>query len=268
MAKTDGTLGSVGTALDILIFLSGEDGETGLTEIARRFQLGKSTVHRVLSTLKSRQFVEQNEESERYRVGVRAFEVGHAYFVQAGLTSVAAPVMENLVRECNETINLSILDRSYGDMVIVKQAEPNRPLTVCTKIGSHSMCHCTATGKAMLGQLSWPAALEIVSRRGLQKQTSKTIVDPDTFRNDLEAGARRGYCFDDEEQFEEVRCVAAPIFDHTGSAVAALSIAGPAYRINIDRFNELGKLVASGASDISKKLGYRPNGMEAEAAAR
>ncbi len=266
MAKIDGTLGSVATALDILIFLAGEDGETGLTEIARHFGLGKSTVHRVLSTLKSRQFVEQNEESEKYRVGVRAFEVGHAYFAQAGLTGAATPVMENLVRECNEKVNLAILDRTYGDMVVVKQVEPNRPLTVFSKVGSHAMCHCTAMGKAILGRLSWPDALEIVSRRGLQKRTSKTIVDPEALRLDLEAGVRRGYCFDDEEQYEEVRCVAAPIFDHTGAAVAALSLAGPAYRINIDRFHELGKLVAAGANEISRKLGYRPNGVPAQSA--
>lgn len=261
MARTDGTLGSVATALDILIYLASEDGETGLTDIARQFQLGKSTVHRVLSTLKSRQFVEQNEESEKYKVGVRAFEVGHAYFAQAGLTGAASSVMDNLVRECNEKVNLAILDRAYGDMVVVKQVEPNRPLTVFSKVGVHAMCHCTAMGKAILGRLSWEEALEIVSKRGLQKRTSKTIVDPEALRHDLEAGVKRGYCFDDEEQYEEVRCVAAPVFDHTGAAVAALSIAGPAYRINIDRFNELGKLVADGANEVSRKLGYRANGV-------
>lgn len=257
MARETGVVGSVASALDVLIFLAQKGGEVGITEIAEHFHLGKSTVHRLLSTLRSRDFVEQDVETSRYRVGLRAFEVGNAYLSHLGLSGVAAPFMEELVRQCDEKTNLAVLDKTYGEVVYIKMVDSQKAIRVYSQLGHRAPLNCTALGKAFLMTMSWEDALELISKKGMQSMTKDSITALDTLRRDLELARERGYSVDDEENLSEVRCLGAPVFDHSGQVAAALSISGPKVHIDDNRMHELGRLVKDAAAAISQTLGYR-----------
>lgn len=248
-------LESVGHALDILIYLAALGREAGVTEIADQFHIGKATAHRMVSTLKDRGFLEQNQETSKYRVGLRALEVGSAYLSQLELAQIAHPFMQEMVERTHEKTNMGVIDKQDGTLVYVKFLDPENAVRVYTKLGGRTYLHATALGKAMLSRMSWTDVLELVNKKGLCPVTGNTITDTDDLKRDLEETRLRGYSIDNEEHHPEVRCVAAPISNHFKETVAALSISGPSYRIPMDRIAELGKVVMEIANEISRRLG-------------
>jgi IclR family transcriptional regulator, KDG regulon repressor len=257
MDTGQGLLSTVGAALDVLRFLSTRGGDVRVTEVADHFGMGKATAYRLLATLKSRGFVEQNKETSKYRVGCTAFEVGNAYVRQLELLHVADQIMSELVKQCNEKTNLAVLDRTEGEIVYIKFLDYERAVRVVTHIGSRAPLSTTALGKAVLSQMRWEEATDLIKIKGMQAATKKSITDLDVFRKELQTAKQTGYAVDDEELHEEVRCVAAAVLDHTGDPIAALSISGSIHHVPAERIPELGKMVVPAALAISRMLGYR-----------
>lgn len=230
----------------------------GLAELTRELGWNKSTIHRLLSSLKAREYVDQDEETERYRIGLRALHLGAAFMRDLELRRAAAPILQSLEARLDHTVSLVIFDVSTAEVVYVDFIDGSLPVRVHRHVGMRFPANCTAAGKAILAYLPESSLLPIFEG-GLKALTPGSISTADELRNELVTVAKQGYATDDRENSEGVRCVAAPVFDYTGNVVAALSISGPAPQISVDQFPVLGSLVRSSAADLSRRMGFLPS---------
>lgn len=249
-------LQSVDRALSILQLLAEESSDgLALTEISRRLGLNQSTCHHLLSTLRVRRFVSQDEESRRYRLGIKAVEVGQAAMQQVDLVRVALPQMEELMALVQENVNLVVLDND--SVVYVAQVPCDRTVRMFTRIGERAPLHCTGVGKVLLAGLPKEERSDLIDRLELPRFTAATICDGDLLKQELEQVATRGYAMDREEREEDVTCIAAPLRDYSGEVVAGVSISAPSSRLDEAQQQELLPYLLAAADKISRELGYR-----------
>lgn len=230
-------------------------GGVGLGELARELSISKSTVLRLAAPLVEADLLARDEESGRFRLGSGALRLGQAYLSRLDLRSVAAARCQALMRAARETVHLVVYDPPH--VVYVDKVENEANVRMASRVGSRAPAYCTGVGKAILAWLPQPA-LDDVLAAGLSARTPHTITDPGRLRAELAKVRQRGYAVDDRENEADVRCVAAPIFEHTGTVAAALSVSGLSSRITIARVRELGPLVADAARQISLELGAPP----------
>ena len=242
-------------AMAILDMLAAQERDVSLFEIAEQLRLHKSTIHRLLMVLERHRLVERHPESGKYGLGLKLFELGNRAFSRLGIGERARPYLERLAAEARETAHLCILDD--GEVLYLEKVEPSRTVRVPTSVGRRNPAHCTAVGKALLAYLSDAELDEVVRRRGLDARTPKTITTPTALRRELRTIRSRGYSVDDEEIEEGLRCVGAPVRDHTGRVVASISIAGPAFRLTRAKTPALARLVTTAANALAAELGYR-----------
>ncbi|MDR5695830.1 MAG: IclR family transcriptional regulator [Armatimonadota bacterium] len=254
MGKSTSFVQAVDRALAILEALAESERPMGLVELSTRVGLHVSTVHRLLSTMSRRRFVTQDPESGRYRLGMRAFEVGSAAIQQVELREVARPYLRWLMEETQETANLAVL--IDGEVVYIDQVESQNLVRMFTRVGRRVPAHCTGVGKILLAGLSDDEVQRILDERGLPRFTPHTIVDPRKLLHELERVRASGFALDNEEREVGVRCVAGPVRDHEGRVVAAVSISGPSSRITEDRIPHLIQAVRTATSRISMELGW------------
>jgi DNA-binding IclR family transcriptional regulator len=245
-------------AVAILNVFSAEEPELGVTEIAERLELHKSTVHRFLVNLEAAGLVERDRHSSRYRLGLRIFELGGLVLQQMNLWDEALPFLEGLVRDSGETGHLAVLDG--GEAVYIEKVEARRALRIPSAIGRGYPAHATSLGKALLAHLDEQARERVMTDRGLRRCTPNTITDPDRLREELDRIRGQGYAVDDQEYEEGLRCVGAPIAGHTGHVVAAIGIGGPATRVTPERLTDLAELVMTAAGNLSRRMGAEQAG--------
>jgi DNA-binding IclR family transcriptional regulator len=239
-------------AVAILNAFTPESPELGVTELAERLSLHKSTVHRFLVNLDAAGLVERNPRTARYRLGLRIFELGGLVLQQMNLWDEALPFLEGLVRDSGETGHLAVLDG--GEAIYIERVEARRALRIPSAIGRGYPAHATNLGKVLLAHAPEETVREIVGR-GLPAFTPHTITEPEALFVELERIRHQGYGVDNEEYDEGLRCIGAPVFDHTGQAVAALGIGGPVTRVTPERAASLGELVMAAAQGLSRRLG-------------
>jgi DNA-binding IclR family transcriptional regulator len=243
---------SVRRALRILRCFSLDDPELGVSEIARRLEMHKSTVHRLIATLEMEGFVHQ-VGGNRYALGWKLFELGEAV---RGLYSTRDAILRHLrhlVDATGETAHLAVLDE--GDVLYIEKVESSRPLRMPSSVGKRIPPHCTALGKVFLAGLSEPDLWKYVYRP-LQRFTPNTITDPDRLRSEVEMVRDQGFAVDHEEIEEGLMCIAGPIVDDRAAVCAAVSIAGPASRIG-HRQSEFVVAVTSACAALSAELGAK-----------
>jgi DNA-binding IclR family transcriptional regulator len=246
---------SVERTFAILELLGNADYNLGISDIAVMSELPLSTAHRLISTLIQLGYVEQNPETNKYTLGVRILQLRGAMIGHLNLGVQAMPIMKTLMNRVNETVHLAVLNE--GEIVYIERVEGLRTQGMYTRIGKRAGAHCTALGKAMLAYLPQEAWYhDVVERRGLKRHSPTTITTPEELQAELARTRARGYAIDNGETGEQVRCVAAPIRDYTGTVIAALSISGPQSQITIERVPELSVEVRWAADLISRKLGY------------
>lgn len=253
-------------AVAILNAFSAEDPELGVTELAERLGLHKSTVHRFMVNLDAAGLVERNPRSGRYRLGLRIFELGGLVMQQMNLWDEALPFLEGLVRDTGETGHLAVLDG--GEAVYIERVESRRALRIPSAVGRGYPAHATNLGKVLLADLAPERVAEIVAERGLAAYTPHTITDEAELHAELTRIRERGYAIDNEEYDEGLRCIGAPVRDHSGHVVAALGIGGPVTRITPERVDELADLVMAAARGLSRRLGAHASGAYAPATLR
>jgi DNA-binding IclR family transcriptional regulator len=253
-------------AVSILNAFSPEDPELGVTELAERLGLHKSTVHRFMVNLNAAGLVERNPRTGRYRLGLRIFELGGLVMQQMNLWDEALPFLEGLVHDTGETGHLAVLDG--GEAIYIERVEARRALRVPSAIGRGYPAHATNLGKVLLADLPPERVEQIVAERGLAAFTPHTITDPEALEAELERIRALGYAVDNEEYDEGLRCIGAPVRDHSGHVVAALGIGGPVTRITPDRVGDLAELVMTAARGLSRRLGAHRSGAYAPAALR
>ncbi|HKK02144.1 MAG TPA: IclR family transcriptional regulator [Desulfuromonadales bacterium] len=253
--KSEYIIQAVSHALDLLEQFHGDVDELGVTELSKRLKLHKNNVFRLLATLESRGYIEQNKATENYRLGLNALELGQTFIKQMGLLRQSKPILEDLVRACNETSYVAILKEGY--IVYLDVAETDLTVRVVSRVGSRLPCHCTAAGKIHLAYMSEEEIDNQFPSRELKGYTPSTITDREQLKESLKQIAETGYAFDDEELDLGVRCVAAPIRDYTRRIVGAVSLSGPSMRFSNERIEqELVPLVLRASEELSTRLGF------------
>ncbi|MFC9327466.1 IclR family transcriptional regulator [Kitasatospora sp. NPDC057015] len=223
-----------------------------LGQLAEELGLNKSTVLRLTGPLLDEHLLDRDRETGWFRLGHGALRLGQAYLSTLDLRSVAAEHLRRLQREAGETVHLTVWE-SPG-IVYVDKVEDETNVRMASRVGSRAPAYCTATGKAMLAWLP-DTEVDAVVEAGLRPVTAWTISDAERLRADLARIRTRGYSIDDRENEPEVRCVAAPIFDHTGEVTAALSVSGLISRMTAARVRNLGPVVSQVGLRISRELG-------------
>ena len=252
-SPAEGTrLSSVTSALRLLKTFSAEDPELGITELARRLGVSKSTVHRLASSLGAEGFLEQNPDDGRYRLGLSLFALGTLVRRRMNVTHEAKPYLDALRDRGGETVHLAVLDGN--DVVFLFNIESKQAIRMHSYLGVHLPASCTGEGRALLA-FSPPAVAARVLRAGLVRRTPRTVTDPEQLRGILDQVRRDGYAIDDEESEEGMRSVAAPIFDATGAAIAAVGMGGPVQRLTKKGLRALIPMVTETAALISTRLG-------------
>lgn len=258
MAKKDKSeyiIQAVSHALDLLEQFHDDVDELGVTELSKRLKLHKNNVFRLLATLESRGYIEQNRATENYRLGLKSLELGQTFIKQMGLLRQAKPILERLVKECNETSYVAIF--KDGFVVYLDVVETDLTVRVVSRVGSRLPAHCTAAGKIHLAFMSDEEIDELLPEEELPSHTPSTCTTRSQLKQELKQIAEQGYAIDDEEMDLGVRCVAAPIRDYTRRIVGAVSISGPSMRFPDERIEkELIELVTQAGDDLSTRLGF------------
>lgn len=253
--KSDYLIQSVSHALDLLEQFHDEVDELGVTELSKRLKLHKNNVFRLLATLESRGYIDQNKATENYRLGLKTLELGQTFVKQMGLLRQSRPVLEWLVRQCNETSYIAIL--KDFDIIYLDAVETDLTVRVVTRVGSRLPAYCSAAGKAQLAYLSEEELENYFSGKELKRFTQNTVIEVEELKRELKKVTELGYSIDNEELDTGVRCVGAPVRDYTRRIVGAVSISGPSMRLSIERVEkELVPLAKEAAQQISMKLGY------------
>jgi IclR family acetate operon transcriptional repressor len=241
-------------ALAILDVFGLEHPELTLTEIAARVNLAKSTASRLLAVLEERGWLERSPDTDRYRIGVRAFAFGQIYIQTTTLDAEAQPFLQRLARECGQTANLGVLHD--GEVVHLAVVAPARPIRFDAYAGQREQAHCTGLGKVLLAALPDEELLAVVERHGLPARTPRTLTTLAALRDELAAVRAQGHALDDEESHLGLRCLALPVHDARGRIVASLSVSGLADEFTVEAQAHYRVACAAAARELAVRLGY------------
>jgi IclR family transcriptional regulator, KDG regulon repressor len=249
-------LSSVANAIRLTKAFSEHEYEMGISALAGRLGLAKSTVHRLATTLVEYDILEQNRESGKYRLGLALFELGTLVRRKMDAVSESRQQMSALLEMTGETVQLAVLD--HLSVLYIRILESRQAVRMSSTVGSRAPAHCTSVGKALLAFQS-PEVVKQVMDAGLRRYTANTITTPELLQEELASVRVRGYAVDDEESEVGLRCVAVPIRDHTGLVAAALSVSAPVQRMTKKNLQTTVPTVVAAAEAISRRLGYLPS---------
>jgi|SRR5680860_15397 len=246
---------SVERALQILKAMHAKREDVGITELGKELSLGKSTIHRLITTLEEYGFVQQTPESGKYRIGWALFELGSEVPRRASLIEVAKPYLKMLCSQANETTILAI--RDCTDTIYIDTAEIIQILRMDIQAGTRVPAHCTALGKVLLTGLPNSEIRELYNGKVFKSNTMNSISSLDQLLYQIDNVRMSQYAIDDEEYCLGFRCVAAPVRDITGNIVAGIAVGGPSSRLTKAKLVEDYPYVMEAASRVSSALGYK-----------
>lgn len=249
-----GTIKSIVKAAKVMNLLANAGAPLSLAQMSSEMNMSKSTLHGIISTLVNVKFLVQEQDTGRYWLGTRLFEIGSSIFNHWNVRNIAYPFLQQIVAEAGETVHMAILD-DY-EVLYINKLEASSSIRIVTDIGSRLPAHCTGLGKALLSGLSSFELLSMIREKGLKKYTESTITSHENLWRELELARERGYALDEQEFVEGLRCVAVPIFDHAGNIIAALSISGPVSRMRIEKLDRYRWSLQKAAGEISTQMGY------------
>jgi IclR family transcriptional regulator, KDG regulon repressor len=252
---TSGRLSSVTSALLVMKAFSAEEVEIGISSLAKRLGLAKSTVHRLAVTLAAEGFLEQNPDTGRYRLGLSLFTLGALARRRMDVSNVSRPLLGVLRDKFQEAATLAILSRT--SIMYLHNMESGQAIGIRAYIGDLKPAFCTAEGRVLLAY-SQPAVVADVVKEGLTARTAKTVTEPEAFMRALDEVRLAGFAIDDEESEAGMRCVAAPVRDISGKVIAAVGLAGPTQRLTKKDLRSMASEVVATGEAVSVRLGYRP----------
>ena len=242
-------------ALAVFEALSKDSAGLTLPELSEKIELHRSTVYRLLMVLERHRYVTRQPASGKYFLGFRFFELASSVIRTSDPARHARPCLEKLVAETGETAHLCIFDQD--EVLYLEKVEGARAVRAPSIIGRRYPAHCGGAGKVLLAYLESSALDDFMKRQGLPRYTANTITTPAQLRAELQRVRERGYSIDNEEYEQGLRCVGAPVRDYTGQVVAAISIAGPAFRVTTDSVPIIARAVVDAASQLSELLGHQ-----------
>jgi DNA-binding IclR family transcriptional regulator len=249
-----GGVQSVDRALLALELLAGR-GEAGATELAAGIGVHKSTAFRLLAALEEHELVEQAHERGKYRLGFGILRLANAVSGRLDVTQQGREICERLAADVGETVNIAVLRSHYA--VNVDQARGPSAVGTHNWVGELTPLHATSSGKVLVAFMQPEARRELLETAGLARFTEHTITSIEVLDRQLIAIARDGYVVSIEELEHGLNAVAAPIRDHTGVVIAALSVSGPAYRLTAERAGEIAPSVVAAATKVAHRMGYQ-----------
>lgn len=247
-----GTVQALDRGMTLLSALA-RDGKGSLSDVAGRVAMPPSSAYRLLTTLQGHGIVAFDETAQEWMIGVEAFRIGRAFVHRVSVMEAAREPMRHLMRATGETANLAIADA--GSVVFMSQVESLNPVRAFFRPGTRGPLHASGIGKALLAEMDVGGVAGIVARNGLEGFTPRTLTTPERLSADLALTRRRGWAYDDEERYSGMRCIAAPIFDTYGEAVAGVSVSGPTVRFPDIGVEDTATHVREAAAAITDLIG-------------
>ena len=244
---------SIDRALDIIEVLSAESSGLGVTEIASRIHLPKSTTSRIISTLAARGYLSRNAVGN-YQIGLKLINAVSCYINSLELQTEARPYVAKITGELGLTCHLGVLDGS--EVVYIEKMDVFSNVRLYSQIGVHVHAYSCSLGKCLLSNYSAEEVRHIMSNCRFVRFTDKTLSSMDELIADLDTVRRRGWAIDDEESEIGHRCLGAPIYDYRGDIIAAISASGPTSVFTEDRIESVASYLTAQAMEISRTMGY------------
>ncbi|MGP4039427.1 IclR family transcriptional regulator [Gracilibacillus sp. D59] len=246
---------SVERTFSILEILAEHPNGLSITALSKEINLAKSTTHRLLRTLTARGYVQQDSQSGYYLLGIQCLVLASSLLNNMDIRTMAKDALHTLAKQSGEVVHLCIHDKN--EVVYIDKVESDQTLRMYSQIGRRALMHCTGVGKALLSGFTVDQLDNLITEKGLPEFTETTITDKVELEKELMRIKERGYAIDEQEHETGIRCIAAPIYDHDGNVIAAISIAGPADRVTIERAKgDLAQAILDQSKHISAKLGY------------
>lgn len=246
------TVKSLDRAMEVFEHLSRAQGQA-LSTLAGDLSQSPATVYRILVTLQGRGLVEFDPVQQVWHIGAQAFVIGARFLRRTSLVERAQPFLRDLMETTGETANLGI--RQGANVLFVSQVETHASIRAFFPPGTLSPLHASGIGKALLAQIDEARLARLLDESPRERFTEFTICDPAALRAELETIRTRGYALDGEEKTLGMRCIAAPVFNAHGEAVAGLSVSGPTSRVTEDQIAPLGTAIAHAARSLSIAMG-------------
>jgi IclR family transcriptional regulator, KDG regulon repressor len=246
-------------ALEVIELLSRERSREGMSisELSTELSIGKSTVHRILETLLVKNYIEQSEDTKKYRLGWKLFEVGNLIPRQRNLYNVDTKILQELCDICEETVNLGV--RVQESVVTISKVSPRASLIANLQIGARESLYATAMGKAMISEMTREELVNVMGTQKFEAYTSNTITNMDDLMVELEKIRKQGYSIDDEEFCAGLTCVAMPVRDYKNEIVAAISVSGASIRMTFNKISHIQSGLKEATDKLSKFLGWQEN---------
>ncbi len=240
------TIQSLSRGLTVLELLSQSENGLGVTELSKTIEVDKSSVTRMLHTLVEHQFAMKDPNSRRYLMGPKVQELVKSSTSNLPLREQSMPLLKELVDKTGENAHVAIYSQEHA--LVIADVESKAQLRVVSGEGRLIPNHCTAIGKCLIAFDEYPLPKELLPF------TPRTITSRDQLRLHLEMIRHRGYAVDDEEHEFGVRCIAAPVFDSSGRAIASMGISGPTVRVTLARVEEYAQVIIESAGYLSQIL--------------
>jgi IclR family transcriptional regulator, KDG regulon repressor len=241
--------------LEILEAVGRSERPPSAADLAATLDLPRTTAHELLRTLVALRYLEELPGAPRhYRLGIKPFELGNVYAAGLDLAREGRRAAERVAEQCQETVHVAIRDGT--DVIYVAKVDSTHPVRMVSATGRRLPAHVTAVGKMLLSAVPDLELDELYPEPTLEPMTPDSINDRDELRHVLAQVRRDGVAWDECESNAAVNCVAAPVFDHSGRMVAAMSISVPTVRWSARQAARYEQLVRRGASELSARLGY------------
>lgn len=246
------TVQALDRALALLQLIAANPGKT-LSELSQMAGLAVASVFRALMTLQARGMVETEEPGQTWFIGSGAFRVGSAFLRRSDVVARARGPMLSVLADMGETVSLGL---PVADAVLfAAQVEPDTPIRASFPAGTTAPLHASGVGKALLAWLPEEAVRDTLAATGQARFTSLTLGSPESLLRDLSRSRERGFAIDDQEHIEGMRSIAAPVFNAFAEPVAALAVAGPAFRLGLSDATRMGALLRAAADRVTTATG-------------
>ena len=250
------TIKSLDRAMEVFEYLSEAQGKS-LTMLSDEMQQSPATVYRILVTLEGRGLVEFDPVEQIWHIGPRAFVIGSRFLRRTSLVDRARPVMRKLMEATGETANLGI--QKEGSVLFLSQVETHASIRAFFPPGTLSPMHASGIGKVLLAHMDEDRLDRLLASVQLQAFTDRSITTVESLKQDLTSIRARGFSIDNEEKNEGMRCIAAPVFDVNGEAVAGISVSGPTSRVREDGIEQLSRPVIEAGQALTQAIGGTVN---------
>lgn len=246
---------SVERGLLLVDALAEENREYSLTELAKKMCWPKSTVYGLISTLRDYHYIDQSPVTGRYKLGVRFFEIGNVVARSWNVRSIAIPHMQRLNAQLGEMVQLATEDK--GEVLYLDKVDSTQMMRIVSETGGRLPMHCTGLGKALLAYKSQAEVRSVIAQKGMTCMTQKTIHSLSQLEKELGKIRQQGYTINDREIMDNLRCVAAPIFNGNSEVKFAVSVSGLYNNMQSDFLERSIELIKEISRDISYTMGYR-----------